>query len=154
MIYLCVVLDSPVFCLTLKEEIWNLFYRKHYFKIGRIHFHSTSMWQSIWRKWHSFYAANMQNKLFARHRSRLFVQNPYLIQLCCIFASRLASSFCHHISTVLGLKWELRGKEHLEKEQSCIIVSNHQSSLDILGNYLALRLLCCMNTFDSIGQKK
>lgn len=47
---------------------------------------------------------------------------------------RLASSFCHHISTVLGLKWELRGKEHLEKDQACIIVANHQSSLDILGN--------------------
>lgn len=46
---------------------------------------------------------------------------------------RLASSFCHHISTVLGLKWELRGKEHLEKDQACIIVANHQSSLDILG---------------------
>jgi lysophosphatidate acyltransferase len=44
-----------------------------------------------------------------------------------------ASTFCHHISTVLGLKWELRGREHLEKDQACIIVANHQSSLDILG---------------------
>lgn len=34
---------------------------------------------------------------------------------------------------MLGLKWELRGKEHLEKDQACIIVANHQSSLDILG---------------------
>lgn len=47
--------------------------------------------------------------------------------------SRWASSFCHHISTVLGLKWELRGREHLEKDQACIIVANHQSSLDVLG---------------------
>lgn len=46
---------------------------------------------------------------------------------------RLASSACHHISSLLGLKWELRGKEHLEKDEACIIVANHQSSLDILG---------------------
>ncbi|XP_037038270.1 1-acyl-sn-glycerol-3-phosphate acyltransferase alpha [Bradysia coprophila] len=46
-----------------------------------------------------------------------------------------ASTACHHISTVLGLKWELRGKEHLEKDQACIIVANHQSSLDILGMF-------------------
>lgn len=63
--------------------------------------------------------------------------------------SRLASSFCHHISTVLGLKWELRGKEHLEKEQACIIVANHQSSLDILGkilsNYIAINALLTIN---------
>lgn len=46
---------------------------------------------------------------------------------------RLASSACHHISSLLGFKWELRGKEHLEKDEACIIVANHQSSLDILG---------------------
>ncbi|XP_046739723.1 1-acyl-sn-glycerol-3-phosphate acyltransferase alpha isoform X1 [Diprion similis] len=47
----------------------------------------------------------------------------------------LASSVCHHVSTLLGLRWELRGREHLEKEQACIIVANHQSSLDILGMF-------------------
>lgn len=48
---------------------------------------------------------------------------------------RLASSLCHHISTLLGLRWELRGREHLEKDRACIIVANHQSSLDILGMF-------------------
>ncbi|XP_011879603.1 PREDICTED: 1-acyl-sn-glycerol-3-phosphate acyltransferase alpha [Vollenhovia emeryi] len=47
----------------------------------------------------------------------------------------LASSLCHHISTLLGLRWELRGREHLEKNRACIIVANHQSSLDILGMF-------------------
>ncbi|XP_066587088.1 1-acyl-sn-glycerol-3-phosphate acyltransferase alpha [Prorops nasuta] len=47
----------------------------------------------------------------------------------------LASSLCHHISTLLGLRWELRGREHLEKDEACIIVANHQSSLDILGMF-------------------
>jgi lysophosphatidate acyltransferase len=45
----------------------------------------------------------------------------------------LASALCRHISGLVGLKWELRGQEYLEKEQACIIVANHQSSLDILG---------------------
>ncbi|KAI4457480.1 1-acyl-sn-glycerol-3-phosphate acyltransferase [Holotrichia oblita] len=31
------------------------------------------------------------------------------------------------------MKWILRGREYLEKDDSFIIVSNHQSSLDILG---------------------
>ncbi|XP_072765167.1 1-acyl-sn-glycerol-3-phosphate acyltransferase alpha isoform X2 [Anoplolepis gracilipes] len=47
----------------------------------------------------------------------------------------LASSLCHHINTLLGLRWELRGREHLEKDRACIIVANHQSSLDILGMF-------------------
>lgn len=34
---------------------------------------------------------------------------------------------------VLGLKYELRGMKNLQKEKSCIIVANHQSSIDILG---------------------
>ncbi|XP_033185148.1 1-acyl-sn-glycerol-3-phosphate acyltransferase alpha [Bombus vosnesenskii] len=41
-------------------------------------------------------------------------------------------SICAHL---IGLRWELRGTEHLEKERACIIVSNHQSSLDVLGMY-------------------
>ncbi|KAJ8918029.1 hypothetical protein NQ315_011485 [Exocentrus adspersus] len=47
----------------------------------------------------------------------------------------LASTFCRHISSLIGIRWILRGKENLEKEQACIIVSNHQSSLDILGMF-------------------
>jgi lysophosphatidate acyltransferase len=46
---------------------------------------------------------------------------------------RTASAWCHHISTLLGLRWIVRGREHLEKDQACIIVCNHQSSIDILG---------------------
>ncbi|XP_067216144.1 1-acyl-sn-glycerol-3-phosphate acyltransferase alpha isoform X2 [Linepithema humile] len=48
---------------------------------------------------------------------------------------RLASSLCHHVSPLLGLRWELRGREHLERDRACIIVANHQSSLDILGMF-------------------
>lgn len=35
----------------------------------------------------------------------------------------------------MGIRWKIRGREYLEKEQACIIVSNHQSSLDVLGMF-------------------
>ncbi|XP_054271806.1 1-acyl-sn-glycerol-3-phosphate acyltransferase alpha isoform X2 [Macrosteles quadrilineatus] len=46
---------------------------------------------------------------------------------------KLASRICRHISRVLGLHWEVTGKEYLEKDEACVIVANHQSSLDVLG---------------------
>ncbi|KAK9747355.1 Acyltransferase [Popillia japonica] len=46
-----------------------------------------------------------------------------------------ASTFCSPISSLIGMKWILRGREHLEKDESFIIVSNHQSSLDVLGMF-------------------
>lgn len=39
------------------------------------------------------------------------------------------------VSSVIGLKWDIRGQQHLVNEEACIIVSNHQSSLDILGMF-------------------
>uniref|UniRef100_A0A0A9YMB9 1-acylglycerol-3-phosphate O-acyltransferase n=3 Tax=Lygus hesperus TaxID=30085 RepID=A0A0A9YMB9_LYGHE len=47
----------------------------------------------------------------------------------------LASKLCRHISTLLRLRWELRGGEYLNKQQSFVIVANHQSSIDILGMF-------------------
>lgn len=40
-----------------------------------------------------------------------------------------------HISKLIGLTWKLRGGEHLEKEETCVIISNHQSSLDVMGMF-------------------
>uniref|UniRef100_A0A1A9X580 1-acyl-sn-glycerol-3-phosphate acyltransferase n=1 Tax=Glossina brevipalpis TaxID=37001 RepID=A0A1A9X580_9MUSC len=59
----------------------------------------------------------------------------FLFRPCDVRNLLWASTFCHRISTLIGLRWELRGKEHLEKDQACIIVANHQSSLDILGMF-------------------
>lgn len=49
--------------------------------------------------------------------------------------SRLASGLCHHVSSLLNIRWQIRGREHLAKEQGCVIVANHQSSLDVLGMF-------------------
>lgn len=45
----------------------------------------------------------------------------------------MASRFCRYASYIVGIEWELRGLEHWDNEQSYIVISNHQSSLDILG---------------------
>lgn len=36
---------------------------------------------------------------------------------------------------MFGLKWTIRGAEHIRKDQAAIIVSNHQSMIDILGRF-------------------
>ncbi|XP_055909910.1 1-acyl-sn-glycerol-3-phosphate acyltransferase alpha-like [Eupeodes corollae] len=59
----------------------------------------------------------------------------FLFRPCDVRNLLWASAFCHKISNLIGLKWELRGKEILEKDQACIIVANHQSSLDVLGMF-------------------
>lgn len=48
---------------------------------------------------------------------------------------RTASKFCCHISKLIGLSYKLKGSEHIEKDESCIIICNHQSSLDVLGMF-------------------
>ncbi|XP_026288277.1 1-acyl-sn-glycerol-3-phosphate acyltransferase alpha isoform X1 [Frankliniella occidentalis] len=47
----------------------------------------------------------------------------------------LASAICKNISRLIGLHWVLRGREHLAEQRACVIVANHQSSLDILGMF-------------------
>ncbi|XP_034235075.1 1-acyl-sn-glycerol-3-phosphate acyltransferase alpha-like isoform X2 [Thrips palmi] len=47
----------------------------------------------------------------------------------------LASAICKHISRLIGLRWTLRGSQHLAEQKACVIVANHQSSLDILGMF-------------------
>lgn len=37
------------------------------------------------------------------------------------------------ITKVLNLKWNLRNGKALSKDEGAVIISNHQSSLDILG---------------------
>lgn len=56
-------------------------------------------------------------------------------QLCILRNScfRYGAALCKYISPLLGLRWIVRGKENLEVERACIIVSNHQSSIDVLG---------------------
>lgn len=53
---------------------------------------------------------------------------------------RTASTVCSPVTHLIGLRWIIRNTELLQKEQACIIVSNHQSSLDVLGKFSAMLL--------------
>ncbi|XP_075227469.1 putative 1-acyl-sn-glycerol-3-phosphate acyltransferase acl-1 [Lycorma delicatula] len=46
--------------------------------------------------------------------------------------------FAYITSKVLGIKYELRGAEILAKEQAAVLVVNHQSVFDVLGNLWSL----------------
>lgn len=54
--------------------------------------------------------------------------------LCCSVASR----FCRYASHIVGIEWELRGMEHWNNDECYIVISNHQSSLDILGTSILI----------------
>ncbi|XP_012344720.1 1-acyl-sn-glycerol-3-phosphate acyltransferase alpha [Apis florea] len=39
------------------------------------------------------------------------------------------------VTKIMGVNWEIRGREHLEQKRPCIVVMNHQSILDCVGLY-------------------
>ncbi|XP_063992145.1 1-acyl-sn-glycerol-3-phosphate acyltransferase beta-like [Diachasmimorpha longicaudata] len=47
--------------------------------------------------------------------------------------ARHASILLRLYTKLLGIEWELRGVEQIEKVDACVVVVNHQSILDILG---------------------
>lgn len=46
---------------------------------------------------------------------------------------RAPTSVLTNVSWILGIKFTVRGEKNLREQKSCVVVSNHQSSLDILG---------------------
>eukprot|EP00092_Neocalanus_flemingeri_P023329 GFUD01025293.1.p1 GENE.GFUD01025293.1~~GFUD01025293.1.p1 ORF type:complete len:259 (-),score=82.31 GFUD01025293.1:164-940(-) len=50
--------------------------------------------------------------------------------------ARLGSALMRPLSTLLGLGWEVEGEVHLlDREEACVILANHQSSIDLLGMF-------------------
>lgn len=37
------------------------------------------------------------------------------------------------VCPMVGIKWEITGSEHLAKQISAVVVSNHQSAWDFMG---------------------
>lgn len=51
--------------------------------------------------------------------------------------ARLGSMLMVPLSTLLGLDWEVEGEvDLLQRGEACVIVANHQSSIDLLGMFL------------------
>ena len=65
----------------------------------------------------------------------LFFKNFYfkMCQLC-----RLGAQLVKHITKFIEVKWHLRNGKILKEDRGAVIVSNHQSSLDILGMALLI----------------
>ncbi|CAB3238601.1 unnamed protein product [Arctia plantaginis] len=51
------------------------------------------------------------------------------------FDFRVASRILKHVTKIYDLKWQLRDGQYLSEDRGAVIVSNHQSSLDILGMF-------------------
>jgi len=50
--------------------------------------------------------------------------------------ARLGSALMRPLSSLLGLGWEVEGEvDLLNREEACVIVANHQSSIDLLGMF-------------------
>lgn len=50
--------------------------------------------------------------------------------------ARLGSALMRPLSTLLGLGWVVKGEVHLlDRDEACVIVANHQSSIDLLGMF-------------------
>ncbi|XP_021929074.1 1-acyl-sn-glycerol-3-phosphate acyltransferase alpha-like isoform X2 [Zootermopsis nevadensis] len=62
--------------------------------------------------------------------SPFYCLNPFNVK-----NSLYTSYILRHVTKVLGIKWDLRGGEHLAEDRGCVIVANHQSMLDILGMF-------------------
>ncbi|XP_067000215.2 1-acyl-sn-glycerol-3-phosphate acyltransferase alpha isoform X1 [Anabrus simplex] len=59
----------------------------------------------------------------------------FLIRPCNVLNCYYVSKLLRHVSWLVGIKYELRGGEHLAEERGGVIVANHQSMLDILGMF-------------------
>lgn len=56
--------------------------------------------------------------------------------LKCLFAScRVIRFVVRHVKYFLGLRFQVSGWEHLQTDGPYVIISNHQSSLDVLGEW-------------------
>ncbi|KAL3277025.1 hypothetical protein HHI36_012387 [Cryptolaemus montrouzieri] len=40
---------------------------------------------------------------------------------------------CQIVSSIIGIEWIIKGAENIPKDESCVIMSNHQSCLDAIG---------------------
>ncbi|CAK1548324.1 unnamed protein product [Leptosia nina] len=62
-----------------------------------------------------------------------FVWPYFLLDPKNVKNAKIGAELLKHVTKVYGLRWELRRGDILAEERGAIIVSNHQSSLDILG---------------------
>lgn len=52
------------------------------------------------------------------------------------FKFRFASQIVKHVTKVIEVKWSLRNGKYLAEDRGAVVVSNHQSSIDVLGELI------------------
>ncbi|GBP67362.1 1-acyl-sn-glycerol-3-phosphate acyltransferase alpha [Eumeta japonica] len=87
---------------------------------------SSEVFNTLWRR----SLCHTLSKVFSIPNSPATVHRPQFF-----YDASVASRFCRYASYIVGIEWELRGLEHWDNDHSCIVISNHQSSLDILGMF-------------------
>lgn len=50
-----------------------------------------------------------------------------------LYFNRIVAMYMKHVKKLFGIEMEVRGEDNLKSAQPCIIVCNHQSSVDLMG---------------------
>jgi len=60
-----------------------------------------------------------------------------LARPCCVTNAVLGAKLMVPLSALLGLDWTVRGEtDLLKRPEACVVVANHQSSIDLLGMFV------------------
>lgn len=71
------------------------------------------------------------------------------------FLIRPPTSLLRNVSRMIGIKFKIRGESILREPKCCVIVSNHQSSLDILGEFTSEKtLITIVTSFSYLIRKR
>jgi hypothetical protein len=57
-----------------------------------------------------------------------------------LFCCSLPAWSERQLSKLLGIKFEMRGHENIVQDSGCVVLMNHQSALDILGEFRGVRV--------------
>lgn len=75
-----------------------------------------------------------------------------LVNLSNHLSLRVIRFLVRHVKYLLGLRFEVSGWEHLQTEGPYVVISNHQSSLDVLGGCRAAPAMAA-DPFDPLNQQ-
>lgn len=64
-----------------------------------------------------------------------------------LFSSRIPALGTRLIMWLMGLTYEVRGQEHINREKGGVIVINHQSGIDLAGKTNFIKILSSSEIF-------
>jgi hypothetical protein len=70
-------------------------------------------------------------------------KRSFYIIIISIICCSLPAWGARQLSKFLGIKFEITGHENIVQDSGCVVLMNHQSALDVLGEFLVCSLLGC-----------